>query len=69
MNTTDFTVTGMTCTNCENHVREEVSTVAGVSALTVSHTTGLLSVTTDGPADAAAIIAAVDEAGYAATQN
>lgn len=69
MNTTDFTVTGMTCTNCENHVREEVSAVAGVSALTVSHTSGLLSVTTDGPVDAAAIIAAVDEAGYAATQN
>lgn len=69
MNTTEFTVTGMTCTNCEKHVREEVSTVAGVTAIEVSHATGRLSVTTNGPIDANAVIAAVDEAGYTATQN
>lgn len=59
----------MTCTNCENHVREEVSAVAGVTSVDVSHTTGRLSVTSDGPVDAEAIIAAVDEAGYTATET
>ena len=68
MNTTEFTVSGMTCGNCENHVREEVSAVPGVTSLAVSAQTGILTVTTDGPADTAAIIAAVDEAGYAAVQ-
>ncbi|GAA2836200.1 copper chaperone CopZ [Leucobacter komagatae] len=67
MHTTDFTVTGMTCGNCENHVREEVSAVAGVTGLEVSAATGTLRVESEGPIDAAAVIAAVDEAGYAAT--
>ena len=67
MYTTDFTVTGMTCGNCENHVREEVSAVAGVKGLEVSAASGALRVESEGPIDVAAVIAAVDEAGYAAT--
>ena len=66
MNTTTFTVTGMTCGNCENHVREEVSAISGVTSLTVSAAAGSLSVTADGPVDEAAVIAAVEEAGYTA---
>ncbi|KAM9862216.1 heavy-metal-associated domain-containing protein [Leucobacter sp. BZR 635] len=66
MNTTEFTVTGMTCSNCESHVREEVSGVSGVTSLEVSAATSVLRVSADGPVDEAAVIAAVDEAGYTA---
>ena len=69
MSTTDYTVTGMTCGNCEKHVREEVEQIAGVTAIEVSAATGRLSVTTSGdPVDDAAVLAAVDEAGYTAVR-
>lgn len=66
MHTTEFTVTGMTCGNCESHVREEVSEVPGTSVAEVSAATGLLRVESEGPVDVAAVVAAVAEAGYAA---
>lgn len=66
MNTTEFTVTGMTCENCEKHVREEVETIPGVTVLEVSKDSGVLRVSSEGPVDEAAVIAAVDEAGYEA---
>jgi copper chaperone CopZ len=56
----------MTCGHCELSVREEVSEVAGVQAVDVSATTGILAVTAVGPLDDAGIIAAVAEAGYRA---
>lgn len=67
--TTEFQVTGMTCGHCEMSVREEVSEVAGVTGVAVNFETGKLSVTHDSPVDDAAIIAAVDEAGYAAVRG
>lgn len=67
--TTKFQVTGMTCGHCEMSVREEVSEVAGVTDITVSHESGDLSVTHDTPLDDAAIIAAVKEAGYTAVRS
>jgi copper ion binding protein len=57
-----YTVTGMTCQHCVASVTEEVSEVAGVSAVEVDLASGRLTVT--GDADAAAVRAAVDEAGY-----
>lgn len=67
MSTAEYTVTGMTCDNCERHVREEVEQVPGVTAVEVDRGRALLTVTTAGaPADEAAVIAAVDEAGYSA---
>ena len=69
MVTTEYTVTGMTCANCENHVREEVEQIAGVTAIDVSRETGKLLVSTAGEAvDDAAVLAAVDEAGYTAAR-
>ena len=47
-------------------VREEVSQIAGVTNIEVDAKTGHLSVTSDAPLDDAAVIAAVDAAGYAA---
>ena len=70
MVTTEYTVTGMTCANCEKHIREEVEQIAGVTEIEVSRETGRLAVTTAGAAvDDAAVLAAVDEAGYAAARR
>ncbi|WP_250324440.1 heavy-metal-associated domain-containing protein [Williamsia sp. CHRR-6] len=63
--TTNFTVTGMTCQHCVMSVTEEISEVPGVRGVDVDLDTGLVSVTSDGPVDPAAVAAAVDEAGFA----
>lgn len=64
--TTEYQVTGMSCGHCEMSVREEVGEVAGVESIEVSHETGRLVVS--GDVDDAAVIAAVDEAGYEAVR-
>ena len=69
MTTTQFQVTGMTCGHCETSVRGEVSQVPGVTGVEVSVATGRLVVTAEQPVDDAAVIAAVDEAGYAAVRS
>lgn len=58
-----YTVQGMTCSHCVRSVREEVSDVAGVSAVNVELASGRLSVTGRGVTDEA-IRDAVAEAGY-----
>lgn len=68
MNTSEYQVTGMTCGHCEMSVREEVSTVPGVQEIQVSAQTGKLVITSTGEVDDAAVITAVDEAGYAAVR-
>ena len=68
MTTTEYQVTGMTCGHCEMSVREEVGEVPGVTDVSVSHETGRLSVTADGALDDAAVLAAVEEAGYSAVR-
>jgi copper chaperone len=65
--TATFTVTGMTCGHCVASVTEEVSEVPGVTDVAVDLDSGLLTVTSDGPVDDAAVRAAVDKAGYAVT--
>lgn len=69
MSTTEFRVTGMTCSHCEASVREEVGEVAGVESIEVSAETGRLVVGGAGEIDEAAVIAAVAEAGYEATRG
>ena len=69
MTTTEYAVTGMSCGHCENAIRQEVEQVAGVTGIEVSSATGRLAVTSDGAVDDAAVIAAVDEAGYGATRR
>ncbi len=69
MTTTEFTVTGMSCGHCEQAIRAEVSQIPGVTEITVDAASGHLAVTSDGEVDDAAVLAAVDEAGYAATRN
>ncbi len=65
MNTTNYTVSGMTCSHCVESVIEEVGAVPGVTDLEVDLATGALRVTTNADSvDDAAISAAVSEAGY-----
>lgn len=67
--TTEFQVTGMSCGHCETAIRSEVSEIPGVTGIEVSAQTGRLAVTAEQPVEDAAVIAAVDEAGYAAVRS
>jgi copper chaperone len=62
--TTSFTVTGMTCGRCVAAVTDEISKVENVTSVNVDLPTGVVTVTSEGPIDPAAIEGAVDEAGY-----
>jgi copper chaperone len=64
MTTSTYTVKGMTCGHCVSSVKEEVGEVAGVAHAEVDLATGLLTVTSEDPVEDAAIIAAVEVAGY-----
>lgn len=68
MSTQKFNITGMSCGHCEHAVTEEVSQLPGISNIRVSAQAGTLELDSDGTADDAAIIAAVDEAGYSAVR-
>jgi len=58
-----FTVPGMSCGHCEAAVKGEVGKVAGVSDVDVDLTSKLVTVT--GTAvDRAAVVEAIDAAGY-----
>lgn len=60
---TRYTVSGMTCGNCVNHVTEEVSEVDGIKNVSVSLEGGAMSVESEERVPFDAIIEAVREAG------
>ena len=62
----EYQVTGMTCGHCEMSVREEVEQIVGVEGIEVSAETGKLVVNTMPSVEDAAVLAAVQEAGYQA---
>ncbi|WP_213455530.1 heavy-metal-associated domain-containing protein [Rhizomonospora bruguierae] len=64
MATKTYTVTGMTCAHCVNSVSSEIRGIPGVTEVRVDLSSGAVTVTSDAPVDDAAVIAAVDEAGY-----
>lgn len=66
MSTSEYQVTGMSCGHCEVAVRGEVGRLSGVEQIDVSAATGRLVVRSTDPLDDAAVLAAVDEAGYEA---
>jgi copper chaperone CopZ len=66
--TNEYRVTGMTCAHCESAVRGEVSQLEGVEQIDVSAADGRLVIVSAGPLDDAAVLAAVDEAGYEAAR-
>jgi copper chaperone len=59
----EYTVAGMTCSHCVASVREEVSALAGVSAVDVDLASGRLTVAGTG-VRGDAVRAAVADAGY-----
>ncbi len=59
----------MTCGHCEMSIREEVAEVPGVDSIEVSHQTGKLVVSGNGPVEESAIIEAVEDAGYKAVRS
>ncbi|GAA3864495.1 heavy-metal-associated domain-containing protein [Tessaracoccus defluvii] len=59
----NYTVSGMTCGNCVNHVTEEVSEVEGVTGVNVQLDGGRMAVESDERIPFDAIIEAVREAG------
>ncbi|WP_316669770.1 heavy metal-associated domain-containing protein [uncultured Propionibacterium sp.] len=61
--TASYTVTGMTCEHCVDHVTEEVSAIDGVTGVEVALADGSMVVTSDVPIDFARITEAVEEAG------
>ena len=64
MSTIELNVQGMSCGACVKHVTQALQPLAGVTAVEVDLQAGRVKV--DGSADAAALIAALDEAGYPA---
>jgi copper chaperone len=66
MTATDYAVTGMTCEHCVHAVTEELTRLAGVTAVMVELVPGgqsAVTVTSDAPLPADAVSAALDEAG------
>jgi copper ion binding protein len=64
MSQSTYTVTGMTCEHCVASVTEEISEIAGVSAVDVELSTGAITVTSVEPIAEADVRGAVEEAGY-----
>jgi len=69
MNTSTYTVTGMTCSHCVSSVTEEISELPGVSNVDVELGSGAVTVTSDTELDTGTVRAAVEEAGYALAGN
>ncbi|MCX5392313.1 heavy-metal-associated domain-containing protein [Streptomyces sp. NBC_00094] len=64
---TVYAVSGMTCGHCKSAITTSVSALDGVISVDVDVDAGLVTVTTGGEPDDAAITAAVDDAGYELT--
>lgn len=65
----NFTIEGMTCTGCEEHVRNAVAQLDGFIESKVNHNTGKATVKFDkSKIDVYKIIAAINETGYKATE-
>lgn len=62
--TATYAVSGMSCQHCVNAVTDEVTKVAGVTAVHVDLGAGTVAVSSDVPLDRELVRAAVDEAGY-----
>ena len=59
-----YSVAGMSCDHCVQAVKAEVGKVAGVASVAVDLDAGRVTVVSVEPVDAAAVRAAVEEAGF-----
>jgi copper chaperone CopZ len=67
MNDITYSVPGMSCGHCRVAITAEVTAVAGVESIDVDLDTKLIRITGEN-LDDAALVAAIDEAGYGATR-
>ena len=67
MNEITYCVPGMSCGHCRVAITTEVTAVAGVDSVDVDLDTKLVRITGEN-LDDAALVAAIDEAGYEATR-
>lgn len=65
----EYAVTGMSCGHCESAIRSEVARIPGVQEIEVSADAGRLAITAEVAVEDAAVVAAVDEAGYRAVRT
>ncbi|MFC7074942.1 heavy-metal-associated domain-containing protein [Haloarcula halophila] len=64
MSTQTLSVTGMSCTGCEDAVEQALGELSGVVSVSADHGAGTVTVETDGDVDEEAIGSAVADAGY-----
>ena len=64
MTTDTYFVEGMTCEHCVRAVREEISTIEGVSEVDVDLASGQVDVKSEAPIPLETVRSAVEEAGY-----
>jgi len=64
MNTSTFTVSGMTCGNCVKHVTTEVQKIPGVTAVDITLETGVVVVSAESEIVNSKFESAVIDAGY-----
>ncbi|MDT0318263.1 heavy-metal-associated domain-containing protein [Streptomyces millisiae] len=62
--TITYRVSGMSCGHCEKAVSAEIGALPGVTDVSATADTGLVTVVTETPVTDDAIRTAVDEAGY-----
>ena len=62
--TSEWTVTGMTCGHCVASVTEEVAEIEGVTDVAVTLEDGRVVITSEGPLERSRVEQAVTEAGY-----
>ena len=65
---TYYSVSGMTCGGCASKVEGAVKDLTGVTQVSVNESEGRLVVTTATDSNPAAVVAALADAGYDATQ-
>ena len=63
-NKMEITVKGMMCPHCEEHVKEEIETIAGVESVVANHEADLVTINTSADVSESDVKAAVEKAGY-----
>jgi copper chaperone len=64
MSSVVVTVAGMTCGHCASSVREELGSIAGVTAVVIDLASGMVTIDSEQQVEPEAIKGAIEEAGY-----
>ncbi|MFC6974900.1 heavy-metal-associated domain-containing protein [Halomicroarcula sp. GCM10025709] len=64
MSTQTLSVSGLSCTGCEDAVEQALGDLPGVVSASADHDAGTVTVETDGDVDEDALASAVADAGY-----